>query len=128
MIRFQETHHSTAIEGNTLILKEVQTLLAEGRAVGDKELKEYLEVKGYADAADWVYSQATSNEAERDQPYLLLAELREVHRRVVGPAWDVAQPVDSSPARAPAASACTTSSVPWRDDADSFHGRTSSGD
>jgi fido (protein-threonine AMPylation protein) len=93
-IWFEETHHSTAIEGNTLILKEVQTLLAEGRAVGDKELKEYLEVKGYADAADWVYSQATSNEAERDQPYLLLAELREVHRRVVGPAWDVAPPVD----------------------------------
>ena len=40
-IWFEETHHSTAIEGNTLILKEVQTLLAEGRAVGDKELKDW---------------------------------------------------------------------------------------
>jgi hypothetical protein len=29
--------------------------LREGRAVGDKELKEYMEVKGYADPARWVY-------------------------------------------------------------------------
>lgn len=27
---FEEAHNSTAIEGNTLILKEVQALLAEG--------------------------------------------------------------------------------------------------
>jgi fido (protein-threonine AMPylation protein) len=100
-IWFEETHNSTAMEGNTLILKEVQALLAEGRAVGAKELKEYLEVKGYADAADWVYSQASSDEAERDEPYLLLAELREVHRRAVGPAWEVAPPVDSLPDEGP---------------------------
>ena len=31
------------------MLKQVEQLLAEGRAVGDKELSEYLEVKGYAD-------------------------------------------------------------------------------
>lgn len=31
---FEEAHHSTAIEGNTLILKQVQARLAEGRAVG----------------------------------------------------------------------------------------------
>ena len=42
----QEAHHSTAIEGNTLILKEVTALLEEGLAVGDKELKEYMEVAG----------------------------------------------------------------------------------
>ena len=33
----QEAHHSTAIEGNTLILNEVRKLLDEGRAVGSKE-------------------------------------------------------------------------------------------
>ena len=45
----QEAHHSTALEGNTLILDQVRKLLDEGRAVGSKELREYMEVKGYAD-------------------------------------------------------------------------------
>jgi hypothetical protein len=51
-IWFQEAHHSTAIEGNTLVLTQVEALLAEGRAVGGKLLREYMEVRGYADAAD----------------------------------------------------------------------------
>jgi len=54
-IWLEEAHHSTAIEGNTLVLKQVAELLAEGRAVGNKELSEYMEVRGYATAADWVY-------------------------------------------------------------------------
>ncbi len=37
-----EAHNSTAIEGNTLILREVEKLLAENKAVGDKALKDYL--------------------------------------------------------------------------------------
>lgn len=57
-IWFQEAHHSTAIEGDTVVLKQVERLLAEGPAVGDKELKEYIEVRGYANAAQWVYGQA----------------------------------------------------------------------
>jgi hypothetical protein len=57
-IWLEEAHHSTAIEGNTLVLKQVEALLAEGRAVGDKQLREYMEVRGYADAAKWVYDQA----------------------------------------------------------------------
>src|SRR3990172_125445 len=52
-IWYQETHNSTAIEGNTLVLREVEALLREGRAVGNKRLAEYLEVQGYADAARW---------------------------------------------------------------------------
>src|SRR6476661_8354349 len=54
-IWLEEAHHSTAIEGNTLVLKQVEALLSEGRAVGSKELREYMEVRGYANAADWVY-------------------------------------------------------------------------
>src|SRR3954463_5295451 len=54
-IWLEEAHHSTAIEGNTLVLKQVEQLLSEGRAVGDKELWEYMEVQGYGNAADWVY-------------------------------------------------------------------------
>jgi hypothetical protein len=38
-IWLEEAHHSTAIEGNTLVLKQVQQLLDEGRAVGNKELR-----------------------------------------------------------------------------------------
>lgn len=45
-----EVHHSTAIEGNTLVLKEVEALLEEGRAVGSKELGDYMEVLGYSEA------------------------------------------------------------------------------
>ena len=57
-IWYQEAHNSTAIEGNTLMLRQVEVLLRDGRAVGNKELREYMEVKGYADAARWVYGQA----------------------------------------------------------------------
>lgn len=54
-IWFAEVHHSTAIEGNILVLKEVKVLLAEGRAVGNKQLADYREVQGYGEAAQWVY-------------------------------------------------------------------------
>jgi cell filamentation protein, protein adenylyltransferase len=36
-IWLEEAHHSTAIEGNTLVLKQIELLLAEGRAVGNKD-------------------------------------------------------------------------------------------
>src|SRR6266571_3037673 len=60
-IWYHEAHSSTALEGNTLVLREVEALLREGKAVGSKELKDYLEVSGYAAAAQWVYSQALSS-------------------------------------------------------------------
>lgn len=34
-----EAHHSTALEGNTLVLREVETLLDQGKAVGAKPLE-----------------------------------------------------------------------------------------
>src|SRR4051812_45508668 len=40
-IWYQEAHGSTAIEGNTLVLREVEVLLRDGRAVGQKQLKDY---------------------------------------------------------------------------------------
>ena len=89
-IWFQEAHHSTAIEGNTLVLKQVERLLADGVAVGDKELKEYLEVRGYAIAARWVYGQALEPGAWSAGELLTLSEIRQVHEMAVGPAWDVA--------------------------------------
>lgn len=57
----QEAHHSTALEGNTLVLNEVRKLLDGGRAVGSEELKEYMEVVGYGAAAKWVYGHLLLN-------------------------------------------------------------------
>jgi hypothetical protein len=89
-IWLEEAHHSTAIEGNTLVLKQVEQLLNEGRAVGNKELREYMEVRGYADAANWVYGQALNPGAWSSGELLSLTELRNVHRLALTPAWDVA--------------------------------------
>jgi hypothetical protein len=89
-IWLEEAHHSTAIEGNTLVLKQVEQLLEEGRAVGNKELREYMEVRGYADAATWIYGQALNPGAWSSGELLSLTELRHIHRLALTPAWDVA--------------------------------------
>lgn len=89
-IWLEEAHHSTAIEGNTLVLKQVEALLAEGRAVGNKELSEYLEVRGYADGADWVYGRGIHAGTWSEGELISLAELRHVHRLSMTPVWDVA--------------------------------------
>jgi fido (protein-threonine AMPylation protein) len=91
-IWFEEAHNSTAIEGNTLVLKEVRTLLDEGRPVGNKELCQYLDVQGYARAAEWVYGQATTADTWGRSGLISKTELREVHRLAVGLAWDVCPP------------------------------------
>ena len=83
-----EAHHSTALEGNTLALREVEKLLEEGRTVGNRELREYLEVKGCADAAQWVYGQAAG--APPAGPLLALADVRMVHHKVMAPVWAAA--------------------------------------
>ena len=94
-IWYEEAHHSTAIEGNTLVLKEVERLLREGKAVGSKELAEYLEVEGYAKAAEWVYAQAVEQSADWSVGERInLTELRQIHRLVVEPAWLHAPPDD----------------------------------
>jgi Fic family protein len=89
-IWLEEAHHSTAIEGNTLVLKQVELLLGEGRAVGNKELSEYLEVRGYANAADWVYGHGIEPGTWSDGEPISLAEIRHVHTLAMTPVWDVA--------------------------------------
>jgi len=95
-IWFEEAHHSTAIEGNTLVHRQVEVLLAEGRAVGEKQLREYMEVKGYADAADWVYRQAIQPGAWVAGGTLTLTEIRQVHRMAMTPVWDVDPHADAT--------------------------------
>lgn len=101
-IWYEEAHHSTAIEGNTLVLKQVEALLAEGRAVGQKPLGEYLEVKGYGDAATWVYGQAIERSWASGE-LLTLAEVRHVHEQAMSPAWDVLPHPEATPAGKPGA-------------------------
>ncbi len=89
-IWYQEAHHSTALEGNTLVLREVQALLESGRAVGAKPLREYNEVRGYANAARWVYGQALEPDDWHDGRLLTLSEIRHIHYTAMTPVWDVA--------------------------------------
>lgn len=85
----QEAHHSTALEGNTLVLREVDELLERGRAVGAKPLREYTEVKGYADAAQWVYGQVLEPDDWSGGGLISLNELRRIHHTAMTPVWDV---------------------------------------
>jgi Fic family protein len=88
-----EAHHSTAIEGNTLVLREVEQLLEQHRAVGAKELKDYLEVLGYAEAAQWVYEQALQPAA--GDRLITLQEVREIHKVMMDRVWPVAPHPDA---------------------------------
>jgi Fic family protein len=85
----QEAHNSTAIEGNTLVLQEVEKLLEEGRAVGAKPLRDYLEVRGYGDAAHWVYGQAPHPGEWADSEIVSLQEVRRIHHLAMTPVWTV---------------------------------------
>lgn len=89
-IWFQEAHNSTALEGNTLVFRQVEKLLAEGRAVGDKELKDYLEVQGYAEAAQWVYGQGLGVRSRPSGGLITLQEVREIHHKAMDKVWSVA--------------------------------------
>jgi Fic family protein len=96
-----EAHNSTAIEGNTLVLREVERLLQTGQASGAKPLKDYLEVKGYGDAARWVYAQASGAGHLDTDVLVTITEVREIHRLAMAPVWEVAPHPDAGPAEAP---------------------------
>ena len=100
-IWYQEAHHSTALEGNTLLIRQVESLLAEGRAVGNRELREYLEVTGYAAAAQWVYGHALNPGGWRAEAPITLTEVRHVHALALGPVWGVAPHPNAMPSEGP---------------------------
>jgi len=97
----REVHHSTAIEGNTLVLKEVATLLDTGRAVGAKQHKEYLEVIGYGRAASWVYENSHQRRDSREHDLITVTEVREAHHRAMKDVWTVYPHVDALPGEEP---------------------------
>jgi fido (protein-threonine AMPylation protein) len=96
-----DAHHSTAIEGNTLILREVRAVLDQGRAIGGKELSEYMEVLGYGEAAKWVYDQGLTGHGWEGDQLVTLTELREIHHMTMGPVWDVAPHPSALPSETP---------------------------
>ena len=96
-----EAHNSTAIEGNTLILREVEVLLDTGRAVGAKELRDYLEVAGYCQAARWVYTQALTTDRWRSRDLITVTEIRHIHAVALVPVWEDAPHPEAAPAETP---------------------------
>jgi len=71
-------------------------LLIQGRAVGATPLREYDEVKGYADAARWVYGQAMEPGDWYDGRLLTMSEVRHIHQLAMTPVWDVAPHPDAT--------------------------------
>jgi Fic family protein len=71
------THHSTAIEGNTLTQSETQIVIEKGITIGGKSMEEHLEVIGHKEALDFVVELASedTNLGER--------EIREIHSLVM---------------------------------------------
>ncbi|MGH3250848.1 MAG: Fic family protein [Trebonia sp.] len=96
-----EAHHSTALEGNTLVLREVEVLLDKGRAVGAKPLREYMEVQGYGNAARWVYAHALDPGDWRTDGLVSVYEVRTVHSLAMSPVWQVAPHADATDREGP---------------------------
>ncbi len=71
------THHSTAIEGNSLSQSETQIVIEKGITIGGKSMLEHLEVIGHKEALDFVIELA-----EADTP-IGEREIREIHALVM---------------------------------------------
>lgn len=71
------THHSTAIEGNTLTQSETQIVIEKGVTIGGKSVIEHLEIIGHKEALDFVIELAS------DQTPLGEREIREIHSLVM---------------------------------------------
>ncbi len=71
------THHSTAIEGNTLTQSETQIVLEKGVTIGGKSLLEHLEVIGHRDALVFMLELADAGTALSEW------NIREIHNLVM---------------------------------------------
>ena len=71
------TYNSNAIEGNTLTLKETMIVLEEGLTIGNKSLKEHLEVINHKEAIAFVETLAESKTSITER------NIREIHNLVL---------------------------------------------
>jgi fido (protein-threonine AMPylation protein) len=83
-IWIDDVHNSTAIEGNTMTRVMVENVVERRRISGD--LAEALDVRGYADAADWVYRHAAEHDGV---PTTVVSE---AHRRALRLVWEIDPP------------------------------------
>jgi hypothetical protein len=92
-IWIEETHNSTAIEGNTLRRRQVQVLLEEGVVSGSAhELREWLEAKAYGEAARWTYQQAIHGQIESPDSLISEVDIRRIHHLTVETVWSYFPP------------------------------------
>ena len=83
----EETHNSTAIEGNTLRRKQVQLLLEDGVVSGSAhELKEWLEAKAYGEAARFAYQRAFEDQYD-ERAFIAETDIRRIHHITVESVW-----------------------------------------
>ena len=71
-------------------------LLDTGRAVGAKELRDYLEVAGYGQAARWVYTQALTADGGHKGDLTTVTGFRHIHG-CTGPGLGDRSPPGRSP-------------------------------
>ena len=91
-IWLEETHHSTALEGNTLTPREVYYLVEQHRPRGTKDIRYYLEVGGYSEAARWVYEEAAAAYAGRGHSFSV-SHVRQIHAVLMRPLWSQFPPL-----------------------------------
>lgn len=100
----EETHHSTALEGNTLRLRQVRLLLENDVVTGSaKGLHEWLEAKAYGEAARWVYQHAYMGRYERPDTHITEPDIRRIHELVVKSVWTHFPPDGLLPSETPGA-------------------------
>ena len=87
--------------GATLVAGRAEQLLEQGRAVGSKELKDYMEVLGYAEAARWVYEQGVAPDDRGHDGLLTVTEVRSIHTLAMAKVWDVAPHPSAYPDETP---------------------------
>lgn len=61
------THHSNAIEGNTLTLHETKLVLEEGLTIGGKTLREHFEIINHGEAIDYIEELVKQNHPLSEQ-------------------------------------------------------------
>ena len=84
----EETHNSTAIEGNTLRRKQIQLLLEDNVVTGSHhDLKEWLEAKAYGEAARWTYHRAFFGRFNEPDIKVTETDIRQIHQLAVESVW-----------------------------------------
>lgn len=78
-LRVLWTHHTTALEGNTLTEGDTRLVLEEGVTISGKPIRDHEEVKGHVKALD-----AMAEICERSPPVLTMEDLHRLHSSVVG--------------------------------------------